>query len=91
MSHPHPNKQVIKLMGDMKQNIKHLLLDLHCTCGFKEQIVKILTIYADKINKLRTQRNDLKDKYNSIKKDLERQRSEIAAKEFKNCEFDTVR
>ena len=56
-------KPIIKLIGDTSENITELVDGLGCTCGLQNEIRNILEIYANKIHKLRDQRDQLIKRY----------------------------
>lgn len=56
----------VQLVGDMKSNIEELIRSIGCQCGTRSHMRAILTIYCDKINKLRGQRDYYRGLYEEL-------------------------
>ena len=70
-------KRIIKFIGDMEENIDNILEEISCTCGCTE-FREILMIFAEKIERLRNERDAYKNKYFT---DVEHLRREIKTME----------
>ena len=59
-------RKVISFVGDMEKNIKEILDNLNCRCASKySEFYEILTIFSEKIAKLRAERDYFKQKYSA--------------------------